>query len=397
MQNVKSFEETELLLGIRNDIRYRPFLSFTTLRIIGLIIFGITQLILALYIGLFTIVIPVEELTSDSANTIFSVFSTLLEDGELSTTFASYKDLVMIWPIIKSLYTVSRLVPPLLIVGLFGKLIQTPNQLKGVFIKYLVMTLSLFIGELIFYYLTFDSLLDKLAASENIDELIVLLIKHFVKNVMIFYSNLNIFIDMLIAVIFFKFYMTSPKSKFFKRHLKLYRSFSLFPVIYILLSTFLIGFEKVGHVQFPLVLNSLLSARGIFVYAIFFAMCMYFRYRFPSAREKGNYIQILNRSNLEIYNFTVFSCFVLLMLSLISKVCAEFSVLVSFRLDYGLNYFYLIPWILLYNYTIKPRFKYINIFYGIYYLVVFFVLFGIYLMVIQYAIEVFKVISNTFS
>ena len=208
MQNVKSFEETELLLGIRSDIRYRPFLSFTTLRIIGLIIFGITQLILASYIGLFTMVIPVEELTSDSANTIFSVFSTLLEDGELSTTFASYKDLVMIWPIVKSLYTVSRLVPPLLIVGLFGKLIQTPNQLKGVFIKYLVMTLFLFIGELIFYYLTFDTLLDRLAESENIDELIVLLVRRFVKNVMIFYSNLNIFIDMLIAVIFFKFYMT---------------------------------------------------------------------------------------------------------------------------------------------------------------------------------------------
>lgn len=396
MQALNFNEDTEVLVGIKNDLRYKPFLSFTTLRIIGLIVFGITQLILVTYIGMFTMVIPMEELNEDTAKTLMDVFSSLLEGGEISSTVSAFKVLVSVWPLVKSLYSVSRIVPPLLVVGMFGRLIQKPEKTMYEIIKYFIFTFIVFLAELMFYYMGFEQILSYIAEKENIDEYLIVATNLLAKNAMLFYSNLNIFLDMLLVVIFFKFYMTAPKSKFFKKHIKVYRSLSLLVVAYIIASTLIIGFEKQGAFQFPLILNSLLSARGIYVYLLFFFMCIYFKYRFPHKKDNANYLGELQKSNLEIYNFTVFSCLVLLGLTLISRVCGLFPVLDDFRLDYAWNYFYLVPWILFYNYTIKPRFKYIVIFYALYYVFIGFILFGAYSNILMYIVEVFKVISNTF-
>ena len=397
MQSLNFYENTEVLVGIKNDLRYKPFLSFTTLRIIGLIIFGFTQLVLVTYVGMFTTVISIEELNGDNAQTLIDLFASLLSEGELSTTIKEFKVLVTIWPLVKAIYSISRLVPPLLVVGLFGRLIQRPDKTVRVIIYYGVLTLIVFAAELIFYYMGFDQILLYLSEAENIEDYLIFAINRLAKTAMIFYSNLNIFLDMLLAVIFFKFYMLAPKSEFFKKHIKVYRSMSLLVVLYIIASTLIIGFEKNNIVKFPLALNSLLSARGIYVYLLFFAMCIYFRFRFPNLRNTGNYLGELQKSNLEIYNFTVFSCLILLGLTLISRFTELFSIFNGYRLDYAYNYFYLVPWILFYNYTIKPRFKYIVIFYGIYYAILGFILFGAYSYVLVYLLEVFKVISNTFA
>ncbi|MCR5112518.1 MAG: hypothetical protein K6A63_01120, partial [Acholeplasmatales bacterium] len=160
------------MLYYKNDIRYRPFLSFTTLRIVGLIIFGITQLLMAFYILLYTSIIPMEELNSDNVNNIFDLFLDLFVGDELEATVSEYKSLITIWPTVKIIYNVSRLVPPLLIAGLFGRLIQNPAKLKIIFFRYFSMTIILFIAELLFYYSFFDAMLEEIQTTNNLDETI---------------------------------------------------------------------------------------------------------------------------------------------------------------------------------------------------------------------------------
>lgn len=387
--------EYNTLVGFKRDIKYKPFLSFTTLRIIGLIVFGITQLVLALYLVAFTFVIPLDKLTDETVYSLFDLILSLFAEGEVISSLSMYKDLLSIWPFIKAVYSISRLVSPILILGLFGRLIQKPNNIKSIFIRYLIMTLLVFLVEIGFYYLTYDNLLDYLVEAENVDPKIVGMIQNLSKNAMLFYANLNMFLDLLISIIFFKFFISMPKIKYFQKHIKVYRSFSIFPILYIILSTIILGFEKKGIIQFPLIFNSLLSARGIYVYILFFPMCIYFKIRFRKCGNKVNYIQEMQKSNLEMFNFVVFSCLVLLVISLVSKLTLLWSDAIAFRLDFGTLYFYLIPIVLFYDFTIKPRFKYMIIFYGLYYALIGAFLFAGYVYIFDYIIELLKIVSNT--
>ena len=392
MQSSRTDYLNDGLLYIKNGVRYRPFLSFTALRIFGLLIFGFTQFILVYFIFSLTTLIPIDQLNQEDANSLLDIIYGIIDGGSLSSTIKEFKEYLAYWPAVKGIYSLSRLVPPILILGLFARLIQKPQEVKKAFTQYFIMTALLFVAELIFYYFFFQEIFKEILIQENVDEKIIILSTMFLQEFMMFYANLNIFIDMLIAVIFFKFFMCNPKTTFFKNHIRIYRSLSILPVLYILVSGMLVGFEKLMYVSLPVWLISLFSNRGIYFFLIFACMCIYFKIRFKEKNE--NYISHL-KNNSETLYFTVFICLVLLGITVVSKLFAFDTRMAIFKLDYAYNYYLLIPFVLVYNYSIKPRMRFAVILYAIYYIFIFFILFVFYSAILYFVIDIFVALSKS--
>ena len=109
------------------DRRRKPFLTFTSFKVIGLILLGISQLTLAIYAFSYTLVIPVESVKDDTTaegiyNLIISVVSGNF-NGEVNT-IGAYKTLISNWPNVKNIFTLGKVVPIFLLIGLFSNLAQ---------------------------------------------------------------------------------------------------------------------------------------------------------------------------------------------------------------------------------------------------------------------------------
>ena len=128
MQSSRTDYLNDGLLYIKNGVRYRPFLSFTALRIFGLLIFGFTQFILVYFIFSLTTLIPIDQLNQEDANSLLDIIYGIIDGGGLSSTIKEFKEYLAYK---KSIYTIFYYDRVTLCCGIDFLLFLFPRNIHG--------------------------------------------------------------------------------------------------------------------------------------------------------------------------------------------------------------------------------------------------------------------------
>lgn len=377
-------------------IKFKPFLSFTTLRIFALAIFGLGHLALAVYILAMTTVVPIESVDSGNANNIIEMIIAFFSQNNIREIPSEFKNYIGLWPKVKAIYSLTRLVPLLMVIGLFSRLIQRRESITIIFVEYFIMSFLFYVGELFFYYTILKPFVTSFVETRELTSEISYTIYMVVKSIFETYSNINIFVDMLVAFFFFKFFMLDPRSKFFSNHKTIYRLIAWLTILYPIVSLILITLERSGRIFLPFYIVAGLSARGIYVYIIFISLCIYYKIRRWYVYSHKTIMMPSTNKNQEVFYFNIFLISILVLVSSISFILGKIINTGYFNFGLASKYYYISPLIFFYNHTIKARFKYINILYVFYYFVLTSVLYTIYKTVFDYALNIIKIIIKAF-
>ncbi len=405
MLNYSIINDGDIMFDLTYDTKHRAFLTQTTFKIIGLILLGVSQLTLAIYALNYTMVIPAEEIpNSDSALDIFSLIMSVLM-GDISgetNVIAQYRDLIASWPEVKNLFSLSRVVTIFLLIGLFSTLVQERKSIKRIIITYAVYTFLFYLFELIGYYFFLFPIVESFGESYMLDETTIYLAEIGISSLMGIFANFNIFIDLLVCTLFFFFVVYTPKKGVFSRHRKVFRSFALIPVLYLVLSVVLSYLGKI-KIEIPIPILALFSSKGIYAHVFFWIITIYYKFRrkiynnnpYTYGLEFKQYI----RTNSSKFDFALVMGLIMLVICLFENIFKDLTVAKVFNfsmLSLGRGvYLYCFVFILLFfDFTKKPRFKFFNVLYVIYYLILAFLLFAFYLVIIDYVMNVLKIVSN---
>ena len=387
------------------DTRHRTILTYTTFKIIGLVLLGISQVSLALYAALFTSVIPADEIkSSESAFDIFGLIISVIS-GDMSgetQVVSSYKSLIFMWPEIKRVFAYGKVVPIFLLIGLFSNLVQERKSIKRTILKYAIFTVAFYLAELIGYYFFLFPMIEALGESYALDATTIALAEVGVNSLMHIFANFNIFIDLLLCSLFFFFVIYTPKKGFFSRHKKFFRSLVSIPILYLVISiifTFL-GKDKI---EIPLPIMALFSSRGIYAHLFFYVMTIYYKFRRiiynKNPNNNGLDFKHYLKTQSSKLDFALIMGLVMLVICLFERMFNDLTVakvynFSLFSLGRGIHLYSFVFLLLFFNFAKRPRFKVFNVLYVIYYLALAFLLAALYAVVIDYAMAVLKVISN---
>ncbi len=387
------------------DIKHKTFLSQTTFKIIGLILLGISQLVLATYILLYTTIIPIEAIAdNETASDIFQLLMNVMI-GDLSgetKVISSYKELISLWPQIKRIAAIGKVVPIFLLIGMFSTLTQERKKPGRVILRYGIFSLLFYLFELIGYYFVLIPAVDSIAESYEIDVITLTIAEAGLKSMVAIFGNFNIFIDMFICALFFFFVVHMPKKRWFREHLGVFRSFALIPVLYLVIS---VVFSYLGKnkIEIPLAVTALFSSRGIYAHIFFWIITFYYKYRRViyenSPSNNGMSFKQYLKTNQSKFDFALFMGLVMLVICLFENIFfdlteAKVANFTQFSLGRGIHLFLFVFLFLFFDFTRKPRFKGLNVLYIIYYLILAFVLFVLYFIVVDYAMELLRLVSK---
>lgn len=203
--------------------------------------------------------------------------------------------------------------------------------------------------------------------------------------------NVNVFLDLFLCTVFWFFIDWQPK-KLTGGKLLLFRCCAVFPMLYLTVGAFLSGMNRVDWVQLslPLWLVGLLPSRKLPGILLFLAMTLYIKYREAEEFRRGgnadtfrNFLQT-NRNSL---HFALFMCAILILLSGADWLFGQIDStrLSSWGIGISTTMYLAIPFVLLFSYNREPRFRILNAFVPVYYVLSFFLIFLIVLTMIYVA------------
>ncbi len=387
------------------DRKRKPFLTFTSFKVIGLILLGISQLTLAFYAFSYTIVIPVESIKDDTtAESIYNLIISVVSgnfNGEVDT-IGAYKSLISNWPNIKNIFTLGKVVPIFLLIGLFSNLAQERKSIIRIIIKYGIFTVLFYVGELSFYYFFLIPTVDSIGESYLLDRVTIEVAEVGAVTAMSLFANFNIFIDLFMCSLFYFFVVYFPKKGFFKRHRKVFRSLVAIPVLYIIASMVFTYLAKT-KITIPLDIMALFSSRGIYAHLFFYLITLYYKYR-RKLYEKSNFQYGLEfkryiKTSSSRLDFALIIGLVMLLTSLYEKIFYDLTMAKVFdfsllSLGRGVHLYSFSFLLLFFDFTRRPRFKFFNVLYVVYYLILAVILVGLYILVLDYALTVLKIAST---
>ena len=251
---------------------------------------------------------------------------------------------------------------PLIVYSLFLQLNTEKEKTVRVVLLQLAMAILFYAFEIILYYYFIVPFLSEMIGSEiGID--VTLIIKEISNLFLGLMGNVNVFIDTFALSLIFLFLIYTPK-KIKEKNIKFYRLLTLVPVTFIIASNVIMYFIKTGAILSNVYISGVFSARPIYVYFFFFALCFYTKYRHKiygikhDLEQYNSYIE----SNVGLRRYTYVISIFLILISL-----AEFGF--SFVPDHkyynvGTCYylFLLVPFILLCNPLQIPKHLWTQVF-----------------------------------
>jgi len=343
---------------------YKPFLSPTTLKFIAIICLTLAQVTM---IAFLIIVIPPVEM-------IYELETTDDVLGILSSTFYAIqnKDTFL------TIFKVGKLCAPLLLVGLFSDLTVKKKNIGKKLVLYGALSIVFYVGIIITRYAlsdVLDDLIKETALPDAFDDLVLKTLEQALSDIFSVYLQINVFIDLFMATLFYLFVVYVPKSEFWKKRKKLFRSFSSLPVLFIIASLVLGALNKSGVIFLPIYVTALLTYKGVAAHILFAAIVLFNKYRKKLYERKNRELSYddYEKTNRFIFMFSVFMAALVLLIAIVNyllyKIGYELGItwILAMKFDNNIFYGFLAPVFLFYNYKTKFRFKYIKILYYLYY------------------------------
>lgn len=195
--------------------------------------------------------------------------------------------------------------------------------------------------------------------------------------------NVNVFLDLFLCTVVLFFVQYQPK-KLTGGKLMLFRCCAVLPVCYLLVGVVLTGMNRAEWVELnlPLWLVGLLPSRKLPGLMLFFSMILYVKYHEIEIIAKGggkNEINAYMQSNRGSFRFSLFICAVLAFLSLADWAMSfvDGGRLASWGIGVTPTMFFAIPFVLLFSFKRKPRFKVLDGFVPVYYILHYFIIFAV--------------------
>ncbi len=193
--------------------------------------------------------------------------------------------------------------------------------------------------------------------------------------------NVNVFLDLFLCTVFWFFIAWQPK-KLAGGKLLLFRCCAVFPMLYLAVGAFLSGMNRVDWIQLslPLWVVGLLPSRKIPGILLFLAMTLYIKYREAEEFRRGGNADTFRsflQTNRNSLHFALFMCAILLLLSGADWLLGQIDTarLSSWGIGVSTTMYLAIPFVLLFSYNREPRFRILNAFVPVYYVLSFFLIF----------------------
>lgn len=181
--------------------------------------------------------------------------------------------------------------------------------------------------------------------------------KHLFENILTLLSkfvNANVFVDLLIFSLLFLFLFHYPK-----KHLKLFRSLVLFPLLYIIISFILMILYKLSIIELNFYLASFLPSKKILLHFLVLSYLFYLKIYNKNRESKV----------LESHKVSIFLTLIIIIICLIDFIFSFFPNLKTFGLGSSYYIFISIPFILMFDYKKPIKFKWVKYTYPCYNLI----------------------------
>ncbi len=356
---------------------YKPFLSSTTLRIIGYLIFGLSQVYIAAIV--FTLIATIDLPAIVESGSIDSIVS----------TFTSELSLIQNAKQIKTIMAIGKVAQVFLLTGLFARLESKEADMKKTVIWFGFISFIAYLLELIIFRTLVSFFINFIIESADFSPLVLYYINTAIdtasQSIISVYLSINIYIDMFLAALFYFFIHYIPKKGYYKNHIIQFRLFAILPVIYVIVSMVLHGIAKNGYTDksLPIFIGAALSFKAYGALILFVVMTLFVKYRekifnFFNKKKNINYSDYKD-SNRSAFDFSVVIAVTITLISLIDYIIMLY---IPTSKGYGFGsciYMFVaaIPF-LLFNYKLKARFKILNILFALYYMILFLLLLILY-------------------
>lgn len=208
------------------------------------------------------------------------------------------------------------------------------------------------------------------------------------------FANLNIFIDLFLCSALYFFVVYKPQNINKTYELVLFRMCALLPICYIVGTFILKGiYLSNAEMNLSIYLTALFPSKGIIVYFIFGAMLVFCKYREKIFNFFNNdvitYNEYKNTSKYKI-NYSIIISLIFILFSLVDYLLGFIPNGNAFGFGDALSIMLAIPFILLHDFSLTPKYKHIDMIIGPIYGVSFVIIFCLYL-------TLFIDITNLFS
>lgn len=351
---------------MKQDIKFRPFISANLLRAIAMILLGIAEI--ATFLSLY-----------------YKISGNLTE--ELQENLDFYRNLI-------------NLSTPFILVTIIANITRDTQKLKKIMFKYLIYALLFYAFEILifrffivpfiedtFYYVIGVENLD----SKEAHKAILRMVSYLIANT----ANLNTFIDVFICTCFAFFVLYKPNFKK-EKSIVIFRSMSALPIIYILASVTLSGFYSLGYITYPIEVGALLIHRSYTCFLFFIIIILYLKYKDMKNKNdtrRSEYIEYTNSNRgLMEFNFTI--VFLILILCVLDYFLSFIPNISFFNIGNSYHILIGLPVLLLFNSNRNRHPKLTNLFIGIYMMIIGIILFVIFIFIFNEAQKYIELLAE---
>jgi len=332
--------ENNSLLKNNQDIKYKGFLNYQTLRLIAWVCFAISQLVIVFKLG--------KSIVPEASTTL---------DGWIQ--FAKY---VGVLPL------------PLFLLANFTQIFGFKGTYKKLLTKYAVLwglMALLFIFLCSFYLLRFTQRFiehDPLTAYKSISKML--------NDDLHFSLSMNVFVDMFMCVLAYFFLTYVPKKKIFEGKKRYwFRALVAIPIIYELIFTVLKGMVRLERITVPYLLLPLFPNKAIFVYLAFMFIMLIFKARVKRMKSKGmteEDILDYQKTNRHALNASITISIVFIVMSCVDILINHTIIGIMINTGYvgdiqglvdkwgfggAFPLMFAVPFVMLFDYRAVPKFK----------------------------------------
>lgn len=223
-------------------------------------------------------------------------------------------------------------------------------------------------------------LLPEIISDLGIDmrEIMPMISEYVVTNLVRSHLNINVFQDLFLATVFYYFTAYTPR-KISGGKLVLFRTCAIFPALLLMGGTVLSGMNRANMIHLPLGIVCILTSRKPAGILLIFSMVLFIKYHEAEYAERHRGIRDgfseYLKTNRNSLHFSLFISIVLALLSLLDWRLGFIPGMNSWGIGSSSTMFAAIPFILLFSYNRQTRFRFLDAFVPIYYILHYILLF----------------------
>ncbi|MGN0822730.1 MAG: hypothetical protein ACI4NG_03060 [Candidatus Gallimonas sp.] len=348
----------KLLYG---EVKIRPILNFVALKYIAVIALTVSQIARCLQL-LFLI----------NDTSFFEIESAILD------------------AILTFCVSLGKIAVPLMLAWMISYIFSFRERALKMMIFYGIVAGLYYGGEILFflrYFIPHVNRLTEMAVGFTLDARLI-------KMVGGYFSNFNVFIDLFLCCAIYYFTMARPKRIRSKGGLIVFRACVVFPIGYIVASFVLSGLIKNGLISVNVYTGSLLPRRGLVNFFIFGAILIFLSVRERAYRRfnrSGIAYEEYEKTNRYCVNYTVVASLIFAVFAVADTLFGLIPGASAFGVGDSLSLMIAIPFLLMHDFTRKPKRKLWSAMLAPYYAISYFILFVLYINLFAAVLSMFMI------